>query len=485
VSRSRPAAPPHPRGLVSPLAARLNRVIEWLLIAGAGVLLGQQYVYPDKRVIPLMISVIVLGVAWRLDMLTGIMILVVALPYPRGTVFGTTNLAFVLMLVIFWLVRVSTRQIAAPRSSPIDLPLIGLVTLYILSFGNVHSSQYLDFALRNFELFLGSVFMYFLITNNVQTERDLVRLHDAQLLSALLVFLLGLWELNHPGQPFIKGWFGFEHTVGTEFSTRNVRIGSAFFDYELLSEYSAITLLLAVFRWLRAKSNNERWLYIAFVVLNVFILFATVTRGAILSLLLTLPVLLWTVRRRLKVVPFTIAACGLLSLFLGMNFFVAHFTRSGDMFSRLAGTKVVGGWMPDSRADAWTNAWGRALVHPFVGQGPYYWDMAGFHRTWPHNIYLYYANIVGFIGLAFFLIMMFQFFRMTRPRTDDLVGAPYAQAFLIIAQAQCFLFAVNEFKIDYLRNPIYQMVVWVMFSVWTAAYRIAHDPKTRGMTPAP
>lgn len=480
-----PAETARPRDLESPLAARVNRWFQMLLIAAAGVLIGQQYVYPDKRVIPLLLSAIALGVTWRLDMLSGIGLLILALPYPRWTVFGSTNLAFVLMLVIFWLVRVSIRQLAPPRASPIDLPLAGLLILYILSFKNVEGVTQFDFALRNFWLFLGSIFMYFLVTNNVHSEKDLRRLHDAQLLSALFVFLLGLYELNNPGRPFIQGWIGFEHTTGSEFNTRNVRIGSAFFDYELLSEYAALTLLLAVFRWYRAKSNNERWLYVAFMVLNVFILFATVTRGALLSLGLALPVLLWTIRRRLKVVPFTIVTSAALALVIGMNAFVSTYTRSGDLFARFAGTKVVGGWMPDSRADAWTNAWGRALAYPFVGQGPYYGDVPGFDRTWPHNVYLYYANIVGFLGLGFFLFMLFRFYQMTRPRTDDFVKGPYAEAFLIVAHAQFWLFVINEFKIDYLRNPIYQMVVWVMFSVWTAAYKVARDPASRVATPGP
>ena len=472
-----PAVQARPRDVASPLAQRVGRWLQWLLIAAGGVLVGQQYVYPDKRVIPLILSAIAVGVTWRLDLLSGIGLLILAIPYPRWTVFGSTNIALVLMLAIFWLVRVSLRQIAAPRSSPIDLPLAGLLVLYIVSFSNVGDASRLDFALRNMWLFLGSIIMYFLITNNVHTERDLRRVHDAQLVSALLVFLLGLYELNHPGQSFIQGWIGFQHTVGTEFNTRNVRIGSAFFDYELLSEYAALTLLLAVFRWFRAGSNNERGLYLGFILLNVFIIFATVTRGAILSLLLSLPVLLWVVRRRLRLVPFTIVATAGIALFLGMNAFVASFTRSGDLFARLEETKVVGGWMPDTRAAAWTNAWGRALVHPFIGQGPFYWDMPGFARTWPHNVYLYYANIVGFIGLGFFLILMFRFFQLTRPRTDDIARAPYAESFLIIAHTQFWLFAINEFKIDYLRNPIYQMVVWVMFSVWTGAYKVSRQPR--------
>lgn len=474
-----------PRDVPSPLAARLGRWLERLMIAAAGVLIGQQYVYPDKRVIPLILSVIVLGVTWKIDMLSGIALLILAIPYPRWTTFGTTNLAFVMMLVIFWLVRVSTRQLAPPRKSPIDLPLAGLVIAYILSFNNVRDLHNLDYALRNLWLFLGSVFMYFLITNNVHNERDLRRMHDAQLLSAFLIFLLGLYELNHPGQPFIKGWIGFEHTVGTEFNSRNVRIGSAFFDYELLSEYSAITLLLGIFRWYRAESKNERMVMLGFIVLNVFTIFATVTRGAILSFLLSLPVLLWPIRKRLRVVPVTVVATAGLALVFGMNTFVAHYTRSGDMFARLGSTKVVGGWMPDSRADAWTNAWNRIWVYPLLGQGPLYTRLPGYDPTWPHNVYLYYANIVGFVGLAFFLVIMFHFYRLTRPRIDDLVRGPYTESFLIVAHAQFALFAINEFKIDYLRNPVYQMVVWVMFSVWTAAWKVSRETEARARAAGP
>jgi hypothetical protein len=464
-----------PRGLGA-LGAWVSRTFKVLIVIGTGVLLGQQYVAPDKRVIPLMLSVVVIGLAWRLDMVTAIGILFVALPYPRSTTFGTTNLAFILLLIIFWLVRVSSRQLPAPRRSPIDVPLLGLVTIYVLSFNNVRGPFALDYAIRNFEIFLGSVFMYFLVTNNIRTERDLRRIHNAQLACAFTVFLVALWELNHPGQTFIPGWISFSHTVGSEFNTRNVRVGATFYDFELLSEFSAITLLLVVFRWFRARNPNERGLYSLFALLNMFVLFATVTRGAIISLAVTIPVLLWSTRRRLKIVPFTVATAAIIGLFAGMDFYVAHYTRSGDMFARLAGTKVVGGWMPDSRADAWTNAWKRALVHPLIGQGPFYTHLPGYDLTWPHCVYLYYANIVGFIGLGFFLLILLMFVRMTRPRVDDLARAPYAEAYLIIAQAQLVLFAVNEIKIDYLRNSIYQMVVWAMFSVWTAAYQVARNP---------
>ena len=450
----------------------VERVLQVLLICAVGILLGQQYVAPDKRVIPVLVSIIIIGLAWRLNLVTAIGVLIVFLPYPRGTVFGTTNLALILVLTIIWLVRVSTRQLEVPRRSPIDLPLLGLFVIYVLSFNNVRPAA-LERSFQLFELFVGSMIMYFLIVNNVRTERDLRRIHDAQLLCSLSVFLVAIWELNNPGKVFIPGWISFTHTVGSEFNTRNVRVGATFYDYELLSEYGAITLLLAIFRWARARSGKERGLYSLFILLNVFILFATVTRGAFISLAAAIPVLLWSLRRRLKVVPLTITAAAVLALLIGMNFYVSQFTRSGDLFARMSDTHMVGGWMPDSRAEAWVNAWNRALVHPLVGGGAYYTYLPGHQIWWPHNVYLYYANVVGFLGLAFYLAILVTLFRLTRPRVDDLRHPSYADAYLIIAQAQFVLFVVNEFKIDYLRNTVYQMVVWVMFSVWTASYQVA------------
>lgn len=463
-------------GAASPGSRTVDRVLQAILICVVGVVLGQQYVAPDKRVIPVLISIVIIGLAWRLDMLTAIGVLIVLLPYPRGTVFGTTNLALILVLTILWLVRVSTRQLAVPRRSPIDMPLLGLFVIYVLSFNNVRPAA-LERSFQLFELFVGSMIMYFLIVNNVRTERDLRRIHNAQLLCGLSVFLVAIWELNNPGKVLIPGWISFTHTIGSEFNTRNVRVGATFYDYELLSEYSAITLLLAIFRWTRARTGNERGIYTLFILLNVFILFATVTRGAFIALGATLPVLLWHLRRRLKVVPLTITAAAAVALLIGMNFYVAHFTRSGDLFARMGETHVVGGWMPDSRAEAWTNAWNRALVHPLVGQGPYYTELPGYELFWPHNVYLYYANVVGFLGLGFYLAILFFLFRLTRPRVDDLRHPSYADAYLIIAQAQLVLFVVNEIKIDYLRNPVYQMVVWVMFSVWTASYQVSRNTR--------
>jgi hypothetical protein len=223
------------------------------------------------------------------------------------------------------------------------------------------------------------------------------------------------------------------------------------------------------------------------------VLFTTVTRGAIFALGAGILYLLWMVRRRLRFVPFTIGAVAAFTGVAWMNYAVANFTRSGDMFARLFQTRLVGGWMPDDRADAWQNALGRALVYPLLGSGPSYREIPGWKPLWPHNGYLYYANIIGFTGLFFFVWMLVRYFMITRPRVDDLRHSDYAQAFLLVCRAQILIFAVDEFKIEYLRNPIYIFPVWAIFAVWTATALIARrtaapavvDARPAAPSPAP
>jgi len=63
-------------------------------------------------VIAVLAAAVMFGITWRIDLVSGIGVLVLALPYPRGTVFGSTNLALVLLLVVIWLLR---RRCARPR----------------------------------------------------------------------------------------------------------------------------------------------------------------------------------------------------------------------------------------------------------------------------------------------------------------------------------------------------------------------------------
>ena len=456
----------------------VGRIFSAIAVTGLGVLIGQQYMQPNKRVLPVLAAVVIAGLAWRLDLVSSIGVLIFLLPYPKGTVFGTTNTALALLIAIVWLVNASLRRAPAPRRSPVDMAVLGLMITYICSFYNVTDPEAISGGLGTFEVVLSSVLCYYVIIANVNTTKALRKIHVFQMLSALSVFLLGLYELRHPGVSLGGGWINFGGSTGSgageDFARHGVRIGSAFGDYELLSEFCVLSLLLAVFLWARANSNAHRALISGFIVLTLFVMFSTVTRGAIFSLVIGLLTMLWTTRRRVRFVPLVIGVSVFVGLFIGMNFYVSHFTASGDMFGRLSQTHFENG-VPDSRIGAWGPALLRATRHPWVGHGPYYVLKVEEGFFWPHNVYLWYANTVGFVGLGFFLLILFGLARATRPSVDNLRHPDYARSFQIVAQAQFVAFVANEFKIEYMRNTIYQTVVWAMFSIWVATYYVVRN----------
>lgn len=461
----------------------VGRAIGLVMTLAIGVLLGIQYWTPNKRVIPVIAAAAVFGVAWRMSMGAAINVMVFLLPYPKGAVFGSTNLALILMLLVLWLLRLSLRTTEPARNSPLDLPILGMLLWYVLSFYNVRDERALSLALMNFELFAACLIMYYLIINCVRTTKDLERLHQAQMITAVGVFAVAAWEARHAGQILIPGLLDFSATVGHDFNTRDVRVGSSFRDYELLSEYCGLMLLLVVFQLMRARTQIRIWALGLLAIFNAYTMFTTVTRGVIVALMVALPYLFFTIRRRLNPVKFMSAVSMILVLAFGMNYAVSQFTNSGDVFERLGTTKVVHGVVPEAREEAWGNAWARIFVHPILGQGPYYAEIPGYLYVWPHNVYLYIANLIGFPGLGFYLMFLIGLAVLLRSPVDDLFHESYPDAYLIIARTQLILFALNEIKIDYLRNPVYQFQVWQLFGTWTAAYLISKEHGVRAQLP--
>src|SRR5207244_788265 len=99
-----------------------------------------------------------------------------------------------------------------------------------------------------------SVLMFYLIVSNLRTEQDLQKFHTFQAVSVFVVLALAAWELRHPNSAFISGWIQFHQTQTEELNIRNVRVGGPFFDYELLSEFCALNLLLVVYMFARART---------------------------------------------------------------------------------------------------------------------------------------------------------------------------------------------------------------------------------------
>jgi O-antigen ligase len=455
----------------NPLAGLLDRLAAILLVLGIGVMMGLQYITPNKRVLSVLTALLMFGLTWRLDIVSGVGIMAIALPFPRTTIYGNTNIYIVAFMLVIWLLRVTMRQSAPPRRSPIDAPLIVMLISYVVSFYNVGAGD-LASSIGIFQMMAATWLMFYLIGSIPETRRDFERLLAFQAVSVLLVCSVAIFEMTHPGQVLIPGWIEFTNTTSPDAAAFGVRVGSTFYDYELLCEYCAINALLILFLFLRSGSILLRTAYGGLLLLVMFIMFATVTRGGIIALGVGTLYLLWLVRRRLTMVGVTIMTAGVAAGLIGMNWFVVTYTRTGNMFERLAGSTVVG-FVPDNRRQVWPQAWNRIFEHPLLGHGPFYSPLSGaqvYH--WPHSLPLYVANNVGFIGIAILAWMLWTLFRITRPTTDDLRDADSVRSFMLIARAQMVVFLVDEIKVEYLRNMNYAFQVWLMFGLMVAAHRL-------------
>jgi hypothetical protein len=457
----------------------VTRIAGIALLVGAGVVIGINYLAPDKRMLALMIAAIIFGIAWRTDLVSSVGVLVLALPYPRGTVFGSTNVAIILLLVLIWLLRVSTRQAAPAQRTPVDVPIVALLIAFTISFYNIPNAHTLARALENFIQIIAGFAMFYMVVNCLRRPEHLERVHVFQCISIGMVGLLGIWELTHPNAVLIPGWIRFHHSYSEGINIHNVRIGGPFFDFELLSEYCAINLLLLFLMVARARSGARFMLYAGLFALTFFIMFATVTRGGIMALAFGMLYLLWIMRRRLRLVPVTLGLAGAVLAFLAMNYYVANFTHSGDLIARLTNAQS---WefkdgMPVSRAPIWQSAFERMMIHPIIGHGPVYTTDKGIDFWfWPHNGYLYVGNLVGFVGLACYLWLLAKLFMISRPVSLDLRDPNYARAYLLIAHVQLAVFLVDQLKIDFLRNGVYPFQVWLLFAYIVSAHRLAQDP---------
>lgn len=459
----------------------IGRLFGLAALVGAGVVLGAQYLSPNKRVIAIIAAAIVGALAWRLSLVSGIGVLITALPYPRGTVFGSTNVVLVLALLLIWLLRASLRQAAPPQRTPVDAPMLALLGAFIISFYNIDSPLALSRALANFLHLLAGYGMFYLIVNNVKRPEDLERLHLFQCASIAVVGLFGLYEINNPTGVLIPGWIEFGHNISDTINIHNLRIGGPFFDFELLSEYCALNILLVGLMLVRARSGARRLMFGGLLALTLFIMFATVTRGGVVALIIGLLYLGWLQRHRLRIVPMVLALAAAAVGLQALNFYVANFTYSGDLFARMTdptSTQFQYG-VPTARLELWQSAFERMMQHPIIGHGPVYMVERGLtFWYWPHNGYLFIGNLVGIVGLSCFLWLLWRLWRISRPPGTDLRDPNYARAYLIIAHVQLLVFMVDQLKIDFLRNPTYAYQIWLLFAMVVAGHKLSRMSPT-------
>lgn len=330
---------------------------------------------------------------------------------------------------------------------------------------------------------LVSLLFYWLVTANLWDEAWVRRgieawAVSAALLAVLTAALIALPKLyGVPGMP-LGGEYVRYAGAGSFF-----RAYSPLGDYELFSEFCALSGVVAVsFLTAPRRSTRSRVFWMCVVLADCVGLLLSGTRGGLITFGAGL-LLLATCRR----VPSGRVRLALIVLLLIAMFIVGVRSAGvlGGLGEHLLATQTGSGLttMLDRGG-----LWGQFL--PFhgsigtmlLGFGTNFrldtWPALPDMRAWPtlpHSLYVYVLNTQGLIG---FLVLASLLVALVRPFfSAALAKRPWSDSALV--SLLILLFALDEVKIEFLRLPSYQVVVWGLFGLCAAAERASRMHESR------
>lgn len=473
-----------------------SRLFNLAVAAFVGYILGQILYRPNPRIVKAIAGFTVLYAAWKFPIPVSLSVFLIMFPFPFAITYGSSNTIFVFIITSMWLAQIVLRTERPVGRSPFDMHIFLLLSIYLLSFGNVTNSFALMKGIINFSTILATIFVYYLIVHSVRDEKTLRRVVNTIMVMAVLNYLVAIWELLFPGRPIIRGWIlsgsYYDPSVAT-----GLRVGGAFQDFELFGEFCALMLPLSFFFVAQARNKRDYMLRMGLLLWNFVTLMATVTRGATISAVVGMLYLLYLQRKSLGPVRIMAILSVAFTLFMGVSLFLSLYTVSGSVVDRLLNTKMVNG-MPDSRT-FWPDIFRRCFEHVWVGHGPYY-EFGEYGREklakffWPHNGFLYYFHTVGLFGVSTFTAILVTAYLTTRGkmweaarvvtdsssarrvfqtiRITNLGSSDYCRGLMVALNTMVVIFAVDQMKIEYLRSETYQFWPWIMFGLIAATSNV-------------
>ncbi len=429
-----------------------------------------------KRVLEAIGGLILVYLIWNFSALSALWLILIIYPFPFALWAGNSNVIFVTIVFIMYLIRVSAHTATLRLDKQFNLPIALLLMSYALSFYNFQGTPTaIRFGVIHMINVLASIFLFYLLINLVNDERKLRTAINISIVTCALVMLFTVLELMFPGRQLIPGWLYTEHRE--RLVMKGLRMGGPFKDFELNAEFFAMNVPIILFMAARSRRLLTRSFYIFILVADLTMLFTTVTRGAFISLAIGLVYMAYVSRRDLSFMRLIAIGGALVGLAFVIDTLVAQYTVSGSLFGRLVATTFEQGVVPENRVLAWGNALARGFEHPFIGHGPG-WDFSSelTQKYWPHSTYLFYFNITGLVGLATFIFLLVRLFKASLAGyRKSLLRSPFSEGFMKVLHVTLVIFIVDQIKIDYLRNNIYMYFVWIVFGLIAATRNIIRD----------
>jgi hypothetical protein len=408
---------------------------------------------------------------WKFSTIAALWMLLVMYPFPFAMSWGSSNEIFVVIIAVVVLIRVATGVYKVNLDPGIRVPLILIVGSYILSFRNV-PPDLTKMAIVNTVNFFSAATLMVLIINFVDDEEKLRKTIDFLMLSVALFITFTIFEMLFPGRVLIPNWLYTEH--GAKLVMKGIRMGGPFHDYELTAEFLTLNAFIIFLMFVRSRRMLTRALFGMLLLVDLFMMFTTITRGAFFSLFIGIVYLMFLSRKELNIVRVTYIVGSLALILVVMEGVVARYTTSGSLFERVIATTFEKGIVPSNRVGTWFPAIERGMENPLFGHGAG-WDFrAGLTKGfWPHSLYLFYFNVVGLFGLGAFIFFIYRIIKSTLVGVKaSLVTSPFPEALMKILHVIIIIFLIDQIKIEYVRNNTYTYYVWILFGLVIVTYNI-------------
>lgn len=454
------------------------------LVIIVGVVLGTQIVNPNKRTIEAIAGLVLLLILWRFSTIGAIWMLLITYPFPFAISWGTSNEIFMLVISLIVLLRVSAGEYKITIDHKIRLPLLLICISYIISFKNVVPGLMQLSLISTFNFFAAATFMV-LIINFVDNDDRLRKTLNIMMISAALFVAFTIFEMLFPGKILIPNWLYTQHKE--RLIMRGIRTGGPFHDFELAAEFFTLNAFFIFLMFIRSRRMATRALFGIFLLVDLFLMFTTITRGALFSLIVGTAYLMFLSRKDISFVRFSYIVVGFVVILVVMEGIVARYTISGSLFERVINTTFEKGLVPSNRVATWEGAIERGMKNPLFGHGAG-WDFEKGLTTgmWPHCLYLFYFNVTGLFGLSAFMFLIFRLMKSTLSGVkSSLAIAPFPEALMKIMHVVLVIFLFDQIKIEYLRNSKYTYFIWFFFGLIIATHNIINKQKRERAAAAP
>ncbi len=356
-----------------------------------------------------------------------VLVPIVFYPYCR-TVFIPAKELIVEILVIlslmFWGFKVVSQEKVNLTSSSLDFPILSFIFICIISL--IWSNSFFV-SLKELPLFLAGPLLYFVITNNINDNRQISRILDILLIIGSLFGVYGIFQYN-----------------GIDFSfwIRNIgrqQVFGLFGNVNFFAEYLIVPLPIAVSLFFATQNKIKKFLLLIGIIVMGASLIATFTRGSYLgfgtSLIFMFSLFIFSREKtffkhnkKLFIIVF-LAITIILSLIVIPNPLNKPGTIISKIKDRTSVTQLIQGNSIKRRIATWKFTVLMIKDHPLLGSGigTYKYNTLkyqaeffeqGENRTlYPHgfadkahNEYLQLWAEIGIVGLGIFIWLIISYF---------------------------------------------------------------------------